>query len=150
MVKPINHRLLFESICWVLYQYAQLTPEEQNQRPIREYRVGESKQVCELIATIRHAYQCQQRAYKFGQRQSKPVFEIMKKYVVESLSLQYRWDERTRNLYSSIASVYIAWEHNGQSVVNKRKLAVVVAYGKMFLLPNHRWEYGKQKVLALE
>jgi hypothetical protein len=149
MAKPINPTLLFESLCWVLYQYASRTPEAQRARSIRPYLPDDGKRIAVVIKTIRHAYNCQQRAYEYGRRTARPDFEQMKQLVMASLQHEHSWDERTRNLYSSVASTYIGFDHNGKADINARKLAVVTAYGRMFLNPNYAVERGTQLLLPL-
>ncbi len=149
MAKKIDPTLLWESLCWVMYQYGRHTPEAQHVRPIRAYQPDDGKWIALVIRTIRHAYANQKLAFRYRRRISEPDFESMRELVIESLRLQHRWDERTRNLYSSVASTYITWDYGGKSDVSKRKLAVVVEYGNMFLNPNHRIECGQQKLLPL-
>jgi hypothetical protein len=149
MAKAINPILLFESLCWVLYQYSMQKPETQHERTIRSYEANDGKRIAVVIRTIRHAYTCQRLAFHYGKRLYLPNFEKMKELVMESLRLEYGWDERTRNLYSSVASTYITWDHRGKSDISQRKLLVLVTYGNMFLNPNHRLEQGVQRLLPL-
>lgn len=147
MAKPINHSLLWESICWVFYQYAKLTPEEQRIRPLRAYLHEDGARVAKCIKVLRHAYRCQMRALEGQKRCSKPDFVYLKDMVMESLKLEWGWLDETRNLYSSIAATYMTWERLGQSGVSKRKLALVVTYGNLFLRPNHKIRRGVQGIL---
>lgn len=147
MAKKIKLKLLWESICWVYYQYALRTPEEQRARQLRAYQHEDGARAAHTIKVLRHAYHCQMRAFETGMRRSRPDFEITKDMVIESLKLEHDWSPETRNVHSSIASTYITWDRNGQSDISKRKLALVVAYGNMFLRPNCQILHGKQGVL---
>ncbi len=146
MARKINPTLLFESLCWVLYQYAKQSAEAQRARPLRLYVDGDGAAAATCIRFVRHAYRSQMRAFELGKR-AKPDFEVTKALVMESLKLQHGWDEETRNFYSSIVSTYMTWERLGKSAVNQHKLAVVVTYGKMFLQPNHRIRTKDQGIL---
>lgn len=145
--KSIKQELLWESICWVFYQYTKHSPADQFSRPLRAYQDGDGAAAAHTIKTIRQSYYYQIKAFKTGVRASRPNFERTKELVVESLKLEHGWSETTRNLYSSVAATYITWDYQGQSDVSRRKLSIIVAYGNLFFRPGHKATAGTQGVL---
>lgn len=137
--KPIDPKLLWEVITWVPYRYSGKPKEERRARPIRGYRYGDGAMASTLVKTIRMARHFQLKAYHAGKR-DKPDFESMKKLVVNSLQMEHRWDDVTRNYLSSVASTYITWDNGGKSTLTKKQLERLARFARMFYDPNGELE----------
>lgn len=132
--KAINQELLWKSIFWVLYQYANKTATEQLERPIRGYQPDDGKVASMVIRTIRKDYFIKMGLWKSGLAE-KPDFEHLKDVVVTSLMNERGWSMDTRNYFSSVAATYITWDAQGIAADHQLRLTEIVSYANMFFRP---------------
>jgi hypothetical protein len=118
--KVINPTLLWQSIVWVQFTYANLPATEQLERPQRPYQPDDGKQLSPLIGNLRAAYHAAK--VECGK---KADFDACKKAVMRKGQNKHSWDDNTRNFYSSVIATYITWDYGKISAANLRILKLL-------------------------
>lgn len=118
--KVINQTLLWQSIVWVQFTYANLTPLEQRARPQRPYQPDDGKILSPLIGEMRTAYN--EAKLTHGKNAN---FDACKKRIMSENQLAHAWSEATRNFYSSVVATYITWDFRKISAATIRTLAIL-------------------------
>ncbi|MFT7507799.1 MAG: hypothetical protein ACI92I_000968 [Acidimicrobiales bacterium] len=118
MTQPINLELLVDAMVWSLYQ-VKITDTDLK-RPTRKPIDGDLLTIAELISEINLAFS-HEFTIAHNHNLPKPNYAEFKSHYLSDEKRACRWNQTTRNLYSSIISIYTGFKRAKNGIDEKKK-----------------------------
>lgn len=138
MKQPVNLELLLDAMVWYLYQMK--TTSMDPQRPTRKPIDGDLSTVTELIGEINLAFN-HEFIITHNNGLPKPNYANFKSLYLSDEKRACRWNQTTRNMYSSIISIYTGFKRANDGI-DKKKQKIIDEMKPGILLCINPWSHS--------